>query len=148
VSNIDCLVRRYRSGDWSVHRGATVEIVDSSGVEVKDCKFEQIGGNGVLLSNDAAFCEISGNEFVQCGDSAVVSVGSSVGIVGTKPTFPHDNLISKNHMHEIGVWGKQTSVSHCSACSATKKLAESTETSACSATSKLSANATLSVTTL
>jgi hypothetical protein len=96
-------------GDWSVHRGATFEIVDSANVAVRNCKFDQIGGNGVLLSNNVAHSNITGNEFVQCGDSAVVSVGSSVGIVGTGATYPHDNLISNNHMHEIGLYGKQTS---------------------------------------
>ena len=40
---------------------------------------------------------------LQCGDSAVVSVGSSVGIVGTGATYPHHNTISNNHMHEIGI---------------------------------------------
>eukprot|EP01052_Picozoa_sp_SAG31_P039762 SAG31_NODE_5585_length_2442_cov_1.305164_1_plen_37_part_10 len=37
-----------------MHRGATFEIVDSASVAVRNCKFEQIGGNGVLLSNNVA----------------------------------------------------------------------------------------------
>ena len=96
-------------GDWSVHRGATVEIVDSMNVEVSNCTFDQIGGNGVLLSNNVRAASIISNEFVNCGDSAIVSVGSSVGIIGTAPTYPRGNLIAKNHMHEIGIYGKQTS---------------------------------------
>jgi hypothetical protein len=93
----------------SVHRGATFEIVDSSEITVANCTFKQIGGNGVLLSNSVQNTTIHANEFVQVGDSAVVSVGSSVGIVGTAPTFPRGNVISNNHMHEIGLYGKQTS---------------------------------------
>ena len=108
-------------GDWSVHRGATVEIVDSSDVTVSNCTFDQvgarpahaavrsshrcpcaqIGGNGVLLSNNVQNSSISGNEFVFTGDSAVVSVGSSVGIIGTAPTFPQGNTISNNHMRNV-----------------------------------------------
>lgn len=96
-------------GDWTVHRGATVEVVDSTGVQITGCTFEQIGGNGILLSNAARDNQITNNEFVQCGDSAVVSIGSSVGVDGTGQTYPARNLISNNHMHEIGVYGKQTS---------------------------------------
>mmetsp|Transcript_30133 Transcript_30133/g.90269 ORF Transcript_30133/g.90269 Transcript_30133/m.90269 type:complete len:980 (+) Transcript_30133:3-2942(+) len=96
-------------GDWSVHRGASIEIVDSSNISVTDCTFDQIGGNGILLSNAAHDSVILRNEFVQTGDSAVVAVGSSVGIVGTGQTYPKNNIIAENHMHETGVYGKQTS---------------------------------------
>eukprot|EP01043_Picozoa_sp_COSAG02_P039450 COSAG02_NODE_3115_length_7335_cov_2.741017_6_plen_212_part_00 len=89
-------------GDWSVHRGATFEIIDSSGVEVSDSVFDQIGGNGVLLSNAVDNSRVTGNEFVNCGDSAVVSIGSSNGIDGTAQTYPRGNVIKNNHMHEIG----------------------------------------------
>ena len=96
-------------GDWSVHRGAAFEIIDSSGVEVSDSVFDQVGGNGVLLSNAVNQSLVAGNEFVNCGDSAVVSVGSSDGIDGTAQTYPRGNVIKQNHMHEIGIFGKQTS---------------------------------------
>ena len=79
VVHLSCIRSQYEvpsGGDWSVHRGATFEIVDSANVAVRNCKFDQIGGNGVLLSNNVASSNITGNEFVQCGDSAVVSVGS------------------------------------------------------------------------
>ena len=46
---------------------------------------------------------------VQVGDSAVVAVGSSEGILGTSPTYPEGNLIAGNHIHEFGIYGKQTS---------------------------------------
>ena len=96
-------------GDWSVHRGATLEIVDSTNITVADCTFDQVGGNGVLLSNAARGCLVAQNEFVQTGDSAIVSVGTAVGIDGTAQTYPRWNIIAGNHMHEIGVYGKQTS---------------------------------------
>ena len=84
-----------------MHRGGAFEIIDSSGVEVSDCLFDQVGGNGVLLSNAVHNSRVSGNEFVNCGDSAVVSIGSSNGIDGTGQTYPRDNIISNNHFHEI-----------------------------------------------
>ena len=55
----------------------------------------------MLLSNNVQNSSISGNEFVFTGDSAVVSVGSSVGIIGTAPTFPQGNTISNNHMRNV-----------------------------------------------
>jgi hypothetical protein len=41
---------------------------------VSNCSFDQVGGNGVLLSNNVQNSSILGNEFVNTGDSAVVSV--------------------------------------------------------------------------
>jgi len=96
-------------GDWSVHRGAAVEIVDSSHVDISNCTFDQVGGNGVLLSNNVDSSSVSNNEFVYCGDSGIVTVGSSNGIDGTAKTYPSNNVISTNHIHEIGIYGKQTS---------------------------------------
>lgn len=96
-------------GDWALHRGATFEVVDSSNITVSGCVFDQIGGNGVLFSNDVSDSTVEGSEFVLVGDSAVVSVGRSNSIDGTAPTYPRRNRIFNNHMHEIGVYGKQTS---------------------------------------
>jgi hypothetical protein len=96
-------------GDWAVHRGAALEIVDSSDVTVTNCSFEQVGGNGLLLSNNVQRAQVTHNEFVKLGDSAVVSIGRSNGIDGTAETYPQDNVVANNHMHEIGIYGKQTS---------------------------------------
>eukprot|EP00041_Stephanoeca_diplocostata_P010933 m.175054 g.175054 ORF g.175054 m.175054 type:complete len:98 (+) comp18347_c0_seq4:183-476(+) len=43
------------------------------------------------------------------GDSGIVAVGTADGFDGTAPTYPANNDISNNHIHEIGVYGKQTS---------------------------------------
>lgn len=100
-------------GDWSVHRGAAFEIVDSNKVMVSNITFEQIGGNGVLMSNNVTESGVTNCEFVQVGDSAIVAIGSSEGIVGMKPTYPRHNIIEANHMHEIGVYGKQVGFFSC-----------------------------------
>eukprot|EP00656_Telonema_subtile_P039161 TRINITY_DN4429_c0_g1_i1.p1 TRINITY_DN4429_c0_g1~~TRINITY_DN4429_c0_g1_i1.p1 ORF type:complete len:518 (+),score=96.96 TRINITY_DN4429_c0_g1_i1:1085-2638(+) len=96
-------------GDWSVHRGAALEIEDSAQISVSGCVFDQVGGNGILLSNDVRECVIEASEFVRTGDSCIVSVGSTDGINGTRRTYPDGNIIRSNHMHEIGIYGKQTS---------------------------------------
>ena len=73
------------------------------------CLFDQVGGNGVLLSRHVARANVSHNEFVASGDSAVVSAGVADGIDGTAPTYPTGNTVSHNHVHDYGVYGKQTS---------------------------------------
>ena len=96
-------------GDWALHRGGAFEIWDSSNVTVHGCLFDQIGGNGVLVSNNVKHSSILFNEFVYVGDSAIVVTGSTNGILGVEETYPDGNLFANNHIHEFGVYGKQTS---------------------------------------
>ena len=96
-------------GDWSIHRGAAVLIEDSSNVTVQGCTFNQTGGNAVMLSNDVTDSAILENEFVYTGDSAIATLGTSDRIFATTPTYPNRIMIRGNHIHEVGVYGKQTS---------------------------------------
>ena len=100
-------------GDWSVHRGGTVEIIDSSNISISKCLFKQVGGNGVLLSNNVQNCSIVHNEFVYIGDSGIVVLGSAQGILGTQRTYPDGNLISNNHIHEFGIYGLHSIILIC-----------------------------------
>ena len=96
-------------GDWSIHRGGAVFVEDSDGVSVTHSLFDQVGGNAVFLSRHVGGANISANEFVHCGDSAIASVGVAAGIDGTAPTYPNGNTFANNHVHDYGVFGKQTS---------------------------------------
>eukprot|EP01062_Namystynia_karyoxenos_P011319 TRINITY_DN14045_c0_g1_i2.p1 TRINITY_DN14045_c0_g1~~TRINITY_DN14045_c0_g1_i2.p1 ORF type:complete len:875 (+),score=181.70 TRINITY_DN14045_c0_g1_i2:105-2627(+) len=96
-------------GDWSVHRGAALVVQDAEGVVVQECNFNQTGGNGVIFSNHVQFSSLQKNHFMQTGDSAIVFLGRTEGIDGTKPTHPTNNVVSGNHIREYGVYGKQTS---------------------------------------
>lgn len=60
-----------------------------------------------LLSSHGA--ETHGLFCPSTGDSGIVAVGTSDGFDGTGTTYPANNDISNNHIHEIGVYGKQTS---------------------------------------
>lgn len=80
-------------GDWSIHRGATVEIVDSANVVVQGCTFDQVGGNGVLLSRNTTHAQVLDSEFVYTGDSAIIAVGNSDGILGDAQTFPDETVV-------------------------------------------------------
>ena len=76
---------------------------------VRACTFNQTGGNALMLSGGVTNSTIEANEFVHVGDSAVLLLGRTDGIDGTKPTYPNHNYVGYNLMHEIGVYGKQTS---------------------------------------
>ena len=96
-------------GDWSVHRGAAVFVQEAERVALAGLRVALTGGNGVVLSNHVVGAAVTDCEFVRTGDSGVILLGSTDGIDGSKPTYPNHNLIARNHMHEIGVYGKQTS---------------------------------------
>ena len=99
-------------GDWSLHRGGAIEVTQARNVAIRGCFFNQVGGNGLLFSNAVLDSSVLGNEFAFTGDSAVVFVGSTVGIDGTVAggaKYPNRNNVSNNLMREFGIYGKQTS---------------------------------------
>jgi hypothetical protein len=74
-------------GDWSVHRGASLFVQDAENVTVASMRFDQVGGNAMLLSNHVAGSTLADNEIVFSGDSAIVSIGSTSLIDGSAPTY-------------------------------------------------------------
>ena len=96
-------------GDWSVHRGASLFVQDSENITVAGLRFDQVGGNAIILSNHVAGSTVADNEVELSGDSAIVSLGSTNLIDGSAPTYPTGNLIARNHLHSTGVYTKQTS---------------------------------------
>lgn len=86
------------------------------------CTWNQVGGNGLILSNYNRRANISGCHFHHIGDSAIISLGttrfhethntSSLSadlLDGTDGNHPEDSFISSNLFREIGIFGKQTS---------------------------------------
>jgi hypothetical protein len=96
-------------GDWSIHRGAALFVEDAENITVDKCSFNQTGGNGVFFSNHVTDSVVSSSEFAFLGDSAIASVGRTAGQDGTAPTYPNRNTFRNNHIHDVGVYGKQTS---------------------------------------
>ena len=95
-------------GDWSIHRGAALFVQEAEAVTVANCLFTGLGGNALMFSNHVAGSVIADNEFVQIGESGIAFLGSAVLADASAPTYPVDNLITGNHIHEIGLLGKQT----------------------------------------
>ena len=105
-------LKRYEvpsGGDWAIHRGGAIFAEGVDGLVVQNCLFFSPGGNGLFLSNYVRNAVIEGNEFVYVGDSAIAAVGSAYLIDGTIGNQPRGSKIVGNLMHEIGIWGKETS---------------------------------------
>ena len=62
-----------------------------------------------MFSNHVMNSTVTDCEFKWSGDSAIAFLGSTISIDGSLPTYPNNNLVARNHIHEIGVYGKQTS---------------------------------------
>ena len=84
-------------------------IEGAIGVAVRDCFFDAVGGNAVLLNKYAKNNTISGNRISFPGESGVVATGVSNMIDGTSDTFPSFNLVEGNWIHDIGIFGKEVS---------------------------------------
>jgi hypothetical protein len=62
-----------------------------------------------MFSNHVENSAVTDSEFKWTGDSAVAFLGSTISIDGSAPTYPNKNLVARNHMHEVGIYGKQMS---------------------------------------
>jgi hypothetical protein len=96
-------------GDWSIHRGGAIFVENAQGISISGNTFNQTGGNAVFFSNHVAKSTIGDNHFMFIGDSAIALQGSAVLNDGSQPIYPTGNLVTQNHIHETGVFGKQTS---------------------------------------
>lgn len=96
-------------GDWSIHRGGAVFLDGATGITIERVKFDQVGGNGVFLSNHVVNSSVLDCDFFRTGDTAVAAVGSTRGVNGSAATVPTMNTISNNHFDTVGVYTKQTS---------------------------------------
>jgi hypothetical protein len=94
--------------DWGIRRSATVSFHNVHNSSIEGCLFDRVGGNGVLLSDNTTSCLITRNEISYPGESGIVLLGrSNQSPVAT--AAPDRNEVSLNHIHHIGIWGKQTS---------------------------------------
>lgn len=118
---------RLLRGDWSIARLGAVLIEGAEHCSLRDCLFEDLGGNGVFLSCYNRRIHIEGCKFTRLGESCVCLVGD-VGAVrnpaicysntipqdqidltpGPKtPNYPAQCKIHNNLMHHFGYVGKQ-----------------------------------------
>ena len=102
------------SGDWGIQRGGTVSVTNAANISFTRCRWNRTGGNGLLFSRWVKNSSVTESEFVSLGDSAIVAYGDVDWATGdahgpNAPGYPSGLVIQRNLIHEIGVWGKQTS---------------------------------------
>ena len=77
------------------------------------CRFTDAGGNALTFSRYAKNCSVADSEIVRSGDSAVVAFGdladAATGDAVEVDEYVSGLRVSRCHMHEVGVHGKQTS---------------------------------------
>jgi hypothetical protein len=62
-------------GDWAIARAAALYIQDAENITVKNCTFDQVGGNGVFISGYNRDHVIDNNVFIDTGATCVQVVG-------------------------------------------------------------------------
>jgi len=96
-------------GDWSIYPSGALYLQGTLQVVVEHCVFSNTGGNALYLSQFNRNTTIFENEFFRLGDSAIASVGYADFTDATEGDFPHFTTVERNHIHDIGIYGKQTS---------------------------------------
>jgi len=122
------VVEKYENllrGDWAIHRGGAIFMEGVEDCSIEACFFDAVGGNAVFMSNYNRRNKIADCTVTEAGDSAFCLVGN-LGAVRSpstwqrqvrdvpdkapgpaNPNYPAECLITNNHIHHIGVFGKQ-----------------------------------------
>jgi hypothetical protein len=93
--------------DWAIHRGGAVFIEGARDCHVRDCFFDQVGGNAVFMNLYNRGSSVTGCAFAGAGESAICFVGSQELTSGTQRSFPFECRAENNLIHNCGAFGKQ-----------------------------------------
>jgi hypothetical protein len=112
--------------DWGIVRKGTVFMQNAENITIKNCLFDQIGGNGVFFSGYNRGHKIINNDFEDAGASCVCLFGLRSSIRcpnswSSTPScsdrtpgpatneYPSQIKIENNYMYNLGKFEKQTS---------------------------------------
>ena len=95
-------------GDWAIRPTGAVMLTGVKNALVQHCEFNSVGGNGLFIGGFARNTTVADNEFVWIGESAIASIGTTVRNDGTGGDQPRGNVIVRNLIHEVGIFGNQT----------------------------------------
>ena len=105
-------------GDWALERMGAIFLEGTKNVTIDSCIFEDLDGNGIMVSGYNRNTTITRNEFVWLGSTAIGqwgytktidSAAPGMGWDGTDGNQPRFSNISYNLAHELGIWEKQSS---------------------------------------
>ena len=94
---------------WGITRQGAVRMTNTTGASVRNCRFVALGGNAVFMNGSVTNSSVSGCECLLIGDSCIAAVGIANMADATGGLIASGNDISRNWMHDWGLWGKQTS---------------------------------------
>lgn len=113
-------------GDWAIARAATIYIQDAENIAVKNCTFDQVGGNGIFISGYNRDHLIDNNVFIDTGAACVQVVGlmsacrypstwsnhlTDIADTTAGPLtdeYPERIVIRNNYMFNMGRFEKQS----------------------------------------
>jgi hypothetical protein len=113
-------------GDWAIVRAGAIYLQDAENITVKNCTFDQVGGNGVFISGYNRDHLIDNNVFIDTGATCVQVVGlmsacrypstwsnnrTDVADTAAGPftdDYPKNITISSNYMFNMGRFEKQS----------------------------------------
>lgn len=119
-------------GDWCIVRAGTVFLQNARNITIKNCFFDQVGGNGVFMNGHNKNNLVYNNRFTNGGASCVACVGllsacrdystwenhkttiSDVTVGPLTQDYPDSCRIDNNRMDSLGRFEKQTAGVHIS----------------------------------
>ncbi|MFV0606764.1 MAG: right-handed parallel beta-helix repeat-containing protein [Niabella sp.] len=82
--------------DWTIYRGGAILLSGTENVEIKECTFTNLGGNGVFCSNYNKNNIVADNHFYNIGASAIAFVGNADAV--RSPSFRYEQFVSWDKM--------------------------------------------------
>ncbi|KHJ39383.1 peptidase Do [Pedobacter glucosidilyticus] len=82
--------------DWCIYRGGAILLDGTENIQINDCKFSQIGGNAIFLSNYNKNNRITDNHIYDIGASAIAFVGSADAV--RSPAFRYEQFVPWDKM--------------------------------------------------
>lgn len=98
--------------DWCISRNAAVLVTEADSVCVKDCRFLELGGNGLMISGDCADVYVSGCHFSGIGASAVLVAGHASAV--KDPLFRYEESLLFDQLDKTPGPRTEAYPKHCS----------------------------------
>jgi len=96
-------------GDWSLYKGAAVQIANSIGTIVQSCTFSRCDGTAIILTDRTRQITIEDCAFEWLGESAMAAWGYTDEWDGRDGRQPRETFVRRNIVREIGLYQKQSS---------------------------------------
>ncbi len=82
--------------DWCIYRGGAILLDGTENITITDCKFSQLGGNAIFLSNYNKHNSIIDNHIHDIGANAIAFVGNANAV--RSPAFRYEKFVPWDKM--------------------------------------------------